>query len=189
MSNVVVGTAAVVFLAAVLAACGKSGENRNDVASKHVAAPDRYEGWKDYAFADGKFSVKYPADKAVLPEPRCYVGRISGCNFNTGSSGLRLSWGKIDRAPSEFMHAVIDGEKARGKLLELHDVKVNGIDAKEFVVAAEKDGDMRFRTLVAGDTFVMIFGFNLKSKFSESKEEIDKFIESMSPVQTKAASP
>ena len=185
MVNNVVRIVATVLIAVALAACGKGGENKIELATKPVATPaeqGQYKGWKDYVFAGGKFVLKYPTDKAISPAPTCYASRISGCNFNTEKSGLRLSWGPIDRAPAVFTNLIIEGEKARGKLRELHDIKVNGFDGKEFVIAAGKDGDMRFRLVVAGDTYAMIFGFNLRSKFSESKEEIDKFVESLSPV-------
>ena len=188
MSNIAVQISSVIFFAVVVTACGKTDQSKTE-DTPMPTVPERYKGWKDYKFADGTLVVKYPADKALLPEPKCYAGRISGCNFNTGQSGLRLSWGKIDRPSSEFTKVVIDGEKARGKLLELHDIKVNGFDGTEFVIAAEKDGEMRFRLVVVGDTFVLIFGFNLESKFAASKEEIDKFVESMSPTKPKPASP
>ncbi len=192
MSSNVVRILIVVFVAFALAACGKKDEPQTANAPQASVAPvaqDQYKEWKDYPFADGKFVVKYPADKVESAAPTCQQQNvISACGFKTSGNRLNFVWGPIavwepadgSKSPAAYFNKWAESVKNEHGFSGIRDVTVNGIAGKEADSADDGEEGVN-RILFIGDTYVNFFGFS-KSADSIAKQDRDKFLNSFAVV-------
>ena len=163
------------------------GDNSATSASS-LASDGQYKGWKNFTIADGKFVIRYP-EKLDIPKPDCEILKDGErCVFVTSETIVSFDYHKSDQfrqySPAEIADASIKALERAGewKLLEKKSLNVGGIDAVDVLYASTKNDSDRYwiRHYRIGDIALNLYGRSREGKYSNSRDDIHKFINSFS---------
>jgi hypothetical protein len=179
------------FLAAGLSACGDSKEAAAPAATQASSAPAAKQEapkdtWKDYAFADGGFTVKVPSDPTCQQQEAAKGIMATMCTTENEKTGMMISATKLPGAvpPGNIDNAIAGGmagsaKNMQGELVNPVDVTVGGVKGKDFSVKTAQ-GEVRSRIFIKGNYLIQVMGMP-KGELDASKAEIEKFVTSLSP--------
>ena len=179
-------------LCACLCACNDSQPSATPAAAQKDAAPAAKpeapkDTWKDYAFADGTFSIKVPADPTCQPQDAGNGMTATACTTETEKTGLVITSTPMPGVvPPENVEKAAAGAMAgvaksmQGELVNPTDVDVGGVKGKDFSVKTAQ-GELHSRILIKGKYLIQVMGVP-KAAPEASKAEIEKFVSSLKPV-------
>ena len=170
------------LLVAGLSACGDSKDTPK-AAEKKEAPKDT---WKDYAFADGGFTVRVPSDPACQQQDAGKGITASMCSAETDKTGMMLSASKLPgNVPAENVDKAIAGamdgsaKSMQGEVVTPTDVTVNGLKGKDFSIKSAQ-GEIRSRIFIKGNYLIQALALP-KGDPAAAKDEIEKFVTSLGP--------
>jgi hypothetical protein len=178
-------------LCACLSACNDSQPTATPAAAQKDAAPAAKleapkDTWKDFAFADGGFSIKVPADPTCQPQDAGSGLTATVCTTETEKTGLMITSTPLPGVvPPENVAKVAAGamngaaKNMQGELINPTDVDVGGVKGKDFVVKTAQ-GELHSRILIKGKYLIQVMGVP-KADPEASKAEVEKFVTSLKP--------
>lgn len=151
-----------------------------------VLADDK-GGWKEYASAEGRFRVFFPADPEVgkVPNQKPEMHRVAVKRQSADGLGYMCYWTvkegsfKNKEAETAYLKGIQVGavKSSKGELAGEKEIDLDGLQGREFFVKISESNYVRFRAYVNGKHVynLQVWG---KNKGAVRSHDADKFLKS-----------